>query len=283
MLPDDHHPAVTKPSQLTLALKRVFDFVVSGLAVVLLLPFFLVVAAAIKLDSPGPVFFRQARVGRGGHLFRIFKFRTMVDGASRAGTALTVKDDPRITRLGTFLRARKIDELPQLFNVFDGSMSLVGPRPEVPEYMEFYTCEQRAIILSMRPGITDYAAVLFRDENKMLDRESDAVNVYRYRIMPIKFTLYERYSREIGLGTDLRLIFATVALLIFSKSLGWFKIDMVVPNAVSPDTVGGQELKGNRLSRSGRSRHVAAASLADPRLKGARGATLEQDHQKEHI
>ncbi|NNJ74711.1 MAG: sugar transferase [Anderseniella sp.] len=249
MRPNDHRPAATNPSLLTLALKRLFDFVVSGLAVVALLPLFLVVAAAVKFDSPGPVFFRQSRVGRGGHLFRIFKFRTMVDGASRTGTALTVQDDPRVTRLGAFLRARKIDELPQLFNVFVGSMSFVGPRPEVPEYMEFYSREQRAIILSMRPGITDYAAVLFRDENKMLDCESDPVNVYRYRIMPIKFALYDRYSREIGLLTDLRLIFGTVALLISSKNLGWVEIDRDLLTAVLPDAVGCQETEGESLEQ----------------------------------
>ncbi len=249
MRSNDHRPAVTKPSQRTLALKRVFDVAVSGLAVVMLLPLFIVVAAAIKLDSPGPVFFRQARVGRGGHLFRIFKFRTMVDGASRTGTALTVKEDPRITRLGTFLRARKIDELPQLFNVFAGSMSLVGPRPEVPEYMEFYTCEQRSIILSMRPGITDYAAVLFRDENNVLDGESDPVNVYRYRIMPIKFALYKRYSRDIGLLTDLRLIFVTVAFLIYPNSFRWFEIGPDLPITVPPDKVAGQIPKGESLEQ----------------------------------
>ena len=249
MLPNDHCCAATKPARLTLALKRVFDFVVSGLAIVVLLPFFIVVAAAIKLDSPGPVLFRQARVGRSGHLFRIFKFRSMVDDASRTGTALTVQDDPRITRLGAFLRDWKIDELPQLFNVFVGSMSFVGPRPEVPEYMEFYSREQRAIILSMRPGITDYAAVLFRDENKMLDCESDPVNVYRYRIMPIKFALYDRYSREIGLLTDLRLIFGTVALLIFSKNLGWEEIERDLPIAILPDAAGCQETEGETLEQ----------------------------------
>jgi len=240
MLPIDHRPAAPKPSRLTLASKRVFDFVVSGLAVVVLLPLFMVVAAAIKFDSPGPVFFRQTRVGLGGRLFQIFKFRTMADDASRTGTALTVRDDPRITRLGAYLRAWKIDELPQLFNIFVGSMSFVGPRPEVPKYMEFYSPKQRAIILSMRPGITDYAAVLFRDENNMLDGTSDPVDVYRYRIMPIKFALYERYSREISLLTDLRLIFGTVAFLIFPKSLSWFKFDWDLPIAVLPDTVEGR-------------------------------------------
>lgn len=249
MRSNDHRPTVTKPSQRTLALKRVFDVAVSGLAIILLLPVFMIVAAAIKIDSHGPVFFRQARVGRDGHLFRIFKFRSMVDGAAQAGSALTVQHDPRVTRLGAFLRDRKIDELPQLFNVFAGSMSLVGPRPEVPEYMEFYTCEQRALILSMRPGITDYAAVLFRDENEMLDGESDPVSVYRYRIMPIKYALYERYSREIGLLTDLRLISSTVALLVLPKSWRLFEIGPDSSIAALTGTVVSHKPDGDRLDR----------------------------------
>lgn len=251
MLQNDYRCAASKPSKLTLTVKRVFDFVVSGLAIIVLLPLFIVVAAAIKLDSPGPVFFRQTRVGRGGDLFRIFKFRSMADDASRTGSALTVRDDPRITRLGAFLRAWKIDELPQLFNVFVGSMSFVGPRPEVPKYMAFYSREQRAIILSMRPGITDYAAVLFRDENKMLDGKSDPVDVYRYRIMPIKFALYDQYSRDIGLWTDLRLILGTIALLTFSKNLGWLGIDQDLPIDVSPDAVGCQETEDESLEQVG--------------------------------
>ncbi|MEM7633890.1 MAG: sugar transferase [Pseudomonadota bacterium] len=249
MRPNDHRPAVTKPSQRTLAVKRVFDVAVSGLAIILLLPVFMIVAAAIKIDSHGPVFFRQSRVGRDGHLFRIFKFRSMVDGAAQAGSALTVHDDPRITRLGAFLRARKIDELPQLFNVFAGSMSLVGPRPEVPEYMEFYTREQRAVILSMQPGITDHAAVLFRDENEMLDGESDPVSVYRHRIMPIKYALYERYSREIGLLTDLRLISSTVALLVLPKSWQRFETGLEPSIPAVTGTIVGHKPDGDRLDQ----------------------------------
>ena len=153
----------------------------------------------------------------------------MVDGASRAGTALTVEADPRITRLGAFLRARKIDELPQLINVLAGQMSFVGPRPEVPQYMEFYSREQRAVILSMRPGITDYAAILFRDESALLDGATDPVRVYRERIMPVKFALYERYSREIGLANDIRLILATLALLVSERSPDWFGISRDLP------------------------------------------------------
>ncbi len=233
MLPNNNQRAVTGPSRLTLVLKRSFDVVVAGVAIVVLLPLFILVAAAIKADSSGPVFFRQVRLGRNGQTFRIFKFRSMVDGASRIGTALTTHADPRITRVGAVLRDRKIDELPQLFNVFAGSMSFVGPRPEVPEHMEFYNPEQRKLILSMRPGITDYAAIFFRSESEILDGESDPVEVYRKRILPIKFALYERYSREIGFLNDLRIICATLALLLTSKSVNWFDIEQDMSVAAS--------------------------------------------------
>ena len=211
-----------RPSRLTLVLKRSFDITVSAAAILALLPLFGVVALAIKLDSPGPVFFRQARVGRGGTSFRIFKFRSMCSDAAKKGASLTVKADPRVTRVGDFLRNHKIDELPQLFNVLAGSMSFVGPRPEVSEYMEFYTPRQQAIILSMRPGITDYAAIVFRDESVLLDGSTDPIEVYRTKIMPIKFALYERYSREISLTRDIQLILATLMLLVSSKVPGWF-------------------------------------------------------------
>ena len=184
-------------------LKRAFDVVGSALGLVLLLPLLVVVAIVIKLDSRGPVFFRQERVGQGDRSFRIFKFRTMRVAAPQAGTALTVRADKRITRVGAVLRRSKIDELPQLMNVFAGDMSLVGPRPEVPEFMNFYTPEQRSVLVSMRPGMTDYAAILFRDESSLLDEESNPVEVYRHEIMPIKFVHYERYSREIGVLNDL--------------------------------------------------------------------------------
>jgi hypothetical protein len=129
-----------------------------------------------------------------------------------AESLANVRDDKWIISVGSFLGKTKIDELPQLLNVLAGSMSLVGPRPEVPEFMKFYTPDQRAIILSMRPGITDYAAILFRDESSLLDPDSDPVEVYRHRIMPIKFAYYERYSREIGVLNDLRIILATMLL-----------------------------------------------------------------------
>jgi lipopolysaccharide/colanic/teichoic acid biosynthesis glycosyltransferase len=200
-----------------MAVKRILDIVGSALGLLLLLPVLAIVAVIIKLDSPGPIFFRQERVGLGGRSFRIFKFRSMVVDAARAGTALTVRADTRITRAGMFLRSSKLDELPQLINVLAGDMSLVGPRPEVPEFMKFYTPDQRAIILSMRPGITDYAAILFRDESSLLDPDSDPVDVYRHRIMPMKFAYYERYSREIGVLNDLRIILATILLLVVGR------------------------------------------------------------------
>src|SRR5437773_6863618 len=181
-----------QPSRRTMIMKRILDVMGSALGLLLLLPVLAVVAVIIKLDSPGPIFFRQERVGRGGRSFRIFKFRSMVVGAARTGTALTVRADTRITPAGLFLRRSKLDELPQLINVLAGNMSIVGPRPEVPEFMKFYTPDQRAIVLSMRPGITDYAAILFRDESSLLDGDSDPIEVYRHQIMPIKFAFYER-------------------------------------------------------------------------------------------
>src|SRR5258705_910507 len=205
------------PSHRTMAAKRILDVVGSALGLVLLLPVLAIVAVIIKLDSPGPIFFRQERVGLRGRSFRIFKFRSMVVDAARAGTALTVRADPRITRAGMFLRSSKLDELPQFINVLAGDMSIVGPRPEVPEFMKFYTPDQRAIILSIRPGITDYAAILFRDESSLLDRERNPIDVYRREIMPAKFAYYERYSREIGMLSDLRIIIATMLLLVAGR------------------------------------------------------------------
>src|SRR5215475_15072650 len=208
-----------------MAAKRVLDIVGSALGLSALLPLFIIIAIIIKLDSPGPVLFRQERVGRGGRLFRIFKFRSMVVGANSAGTALTVRADKRITRVGAFLRRSKLDELPQLINVLAGDMSIVGPRPEVAEFMKFYTPDQREIILSMRPGLTDYAAILFRDESSLLDQGRDPVEVYRHEIMPVKFACYHRYSREISIVNDLSIIFATVLLLFTGRIPQWLGIE----------------------------------------------------------
>jgi len=214
----EHQPAVpAHSSRGTIAVKRASDIVGAVLGLVLLAPVMAAVAVLIKLDTPGPVFFRQERVGWNGRRFRIFKFRSMVMGAQNVGTALTVRADRRITRVGAFLRRKKIDELPQLLNVLLGEMSLVGPRPEVPEFMSFYTPQQRALIVSMRPGLTDYAAICFHDESSLLAESRDPVEVYRRKIMPIKFAYYDRYSHEVGIFTDFRLILATILMLITGR------------------------------------------------------------------
>ncbi len=208
-------PAIAQLSAVTLALKRVLDILGSTVGLLILSPFLLGIAVAIKLDSPGELFFRQERIGGGGRPFRIFKFRSMVAGAPQLGRAITARADDRITRVGALLRKTKLDELPQLINVLKGDMSLVGPRPEVPEFLNLYTPEQHALIVSLRPGMTDYASILFRDESSLLDRQDDPVEIYRREIMPIKFAYYERYSRDVGFLTDLRIIAATVSLLVF--------------------------------------------------------------------
>jgi lipopolysaccharide/colanic/teichoic acid biosynthesis glycosyltransferase len=212
------------PSHGTMAVKRMLDVVGSAFGLLVLLPVLAVIAIIIKIDSRGPIFFRQERVGLRGRPFRIFKFRSMKVGAERAGTALTVRADTRITRVGQFLRRTKLDELPQLINVLAGDMSIVGPRPEVPEFMKFYTPTQRAIILSLRPGITDYAAILFRDESSLLDGRRDPIEVYRREITPVKFGYYERYSGEVGLLNDLRIILATILLLVTGQVPHWLGI-----------------------------------------------------------
>jgi len=193
------------------ATKRAFDIASAVLGLALLAPLFLVVAAWIKLDSPGPVFFRQERIGRGGTPFRIHKFRTMRIEA--AGPALTVGADPRITRAGSFLRRTKIDELPQLIDVLRGDMSVVGPRPEVPCYVATYPPALRIKVLSVRPGITDPASLQFRDESALLARAADPEREYREVVLPQKLRLAADYVDTASLGGDLRLIAATLRAL----------------------------------------------------------------------
>jgi lipopolysaccharide/colanic/teichoic acid biosynthesis glycosyltransferase len=216
---------VAPPSRLTLALKRFLDILGSVGGLVILSPLLLAIAVAIRLDSPGRVFFRQERIGRHGRVFRIFKFRTMVAAAPDLGSALTVRDDKRITRVGAILRRLKVDELPQLINVLIGDMSLVGPRPEVAQFMNLYSPEQRAIILSLRPGITDYASILFRDESALLDGVGDPVATYQHVIMPIKFTYYECYVRDVSLVNDLRIIAMTIWLMLFKRVPAGFAVE----------------------------------------------------------
>ena len=197
----------------TLALKRALDVALSGAALLVLWPVFALIAVAIKLDSPGPVFYRQVRVGRGGKPFRIFKFRSMVDNADKKGLTITVGRDSRITRVGAILRKTKVDELAQLLNVLCGQMSFVGPRPEVEEYVALYTPEQRQVLL-VRPGITDYASIAYRNENEMLEGASDPRRMYIEEIMPAKLELNMKYLREISPLSDVKLIFATIAAVL---------------------------------------------------------------------
>ena len=194
--------------------KRLFDLLLSGLGLVVLALPLALVALAIKLDSPGPVFYRQVRVGLRGREFRIHKFRTMAHDPGDRGPQLTVGLDARITRVGAFLRRTKLDELAQLFDVFEGTMSLVGPRPEVPRYVALYPAALREKVLSVRPGITDFASIEYRDESTLLARSADPERTYRELILPTKLALQARYVDRSGLGTDLVLIGRTVWAII---------------------------------------------------------------------
>ena len=196
-----------------LVLKRLMDVAISGCALFVLWPVLLLIAAAIKIDDPGPVFYRQVRVGKDGKTFRIFKFRTMVVDADKKGLAITVGRDSRITRVGALLRKSKLDELAQLINVFTGEMSFVGPRPEVPKYVDMYTPYQRQVLL-VRPGITDYASIAYRNENDMLEGAQDPERMYIEQIMPDKIELNMKYLREISPAADIRLILRTIAAVI---------------------------------------------------------------------
>lgn len=197
--------------------KRLFDLATAGLALVLLSPVFAALALWIKLDSPGPVFFRQVRVGRFGVPFRIHKFRTMVDRAEAAGPQLTVGDDPRITRSGAFLRRTKLDELAQLIDVVQGTMSLVGPRPEVPRYVALYPPPLREKVLSVRPGITDVASLAYRDENALLARAADPEREYTEVVMPAKLRLAAEYVDSATVRQDLRVIGLTLKTLLIRR------------------------------------------------------------------
>lgn len=195
--------------------KRLFDIVVAALVLLLLSPLFAVIALWIVSDSPGPVFFRQTRVGRSGAHFRIFKFRTMRADGAGSGLPLTIGADPRITRAGTFLRRFKLDELPQFINVLLGQMSIVGPRPEVPKYVELYPPETRNIVLSVRPGITDPASIKFSSESAILGRSPNPELTYVNEIMPAKLQLCVEYVQHAGLWRDLTIVCDTVRALLF--------------------------------------------------------------------
>ena len=194
-------------------MKRLFDIIASGMGLVLLSPLFLLVAIWIPLDSPGPVFYRQVRVGLHNKDFRIFKFRTMRVGSDKGSLVTIGGRDPRVTRAGYWLRKFKIDELPQLINVFVGDMSLVGPRPEVRHYVDYWTPEQMHV-LDVRPGITDAASIKFRNESEFLKQVDDPEKHYIEVIMPMKLDLYLEYVSHHSFKGDIRLILVTIWAVI---------------------------------------------------------------------
>lgn len=194
-------------------MKRIFDIVASGLGLLVLSPLFVILAVWIKLDSSGPVFYRQIRVGRNNRDFKLFKFRSMRVGADKQGLITVGGHDSRITRSGYFIRKYKLDELPQLINVFIGDMSLVGPRPEVRKYVEMYTPEQMHV-LDVRPGITDMASILYRNENELLAQSDDPDRYYVEVVMQDKLRINLEYVAHNSFMYDIRLIFRTFWTII---------------------------------------------------------------------
>ena len=197
-------------------MKRAFDYLVAVIGLVLLFPLFVVVGILIKVDSSGPIFFRQERIGKGFRPFLIYKFRTMVEDAARRGAAITVGADPRITRVGGFLRQTKIDELPQLVNVIIGEMSLVGPRPEVARYVEMFRKDYEEI-LQIRPGITDLASLKYQNESEWLSRFDHPEREYVTHVLPEKIKLAKKYVRRTSMTGDIVLDLKTVPKLFGAK------------------------------------------------------------------
>lgn len=197
-------------------MKRLFDIIASGLGIIVLSPLFLILAIWIKCDSKGPVFFRQVRVGRWNKDFRIFKFRSMRLGSDKGSLVTIGGHDPRITRSGYFIRKFKLDELPQLINVFVGDMSLVGPRPEVRHYVGYWTQEQMHV-LDVRPGITDPASIKFRNENELMEKADNPEDYYIHVIMQEKIKLYLEYVKNSSFWYDIKLIFMTFKVIVTER------------------------------------------------------------------
>jgi lipopolysaccharide/colanic/teichoic acid biosynthesis glycosyltransferase len=194
-------------------LKRLFDIVASTIGLIILSPFLIGIAIAVKVSSPGPIFYRATRVGRYGDHFKLFKFRSMVINADQIGPGVTGAADPRITPIGRFLRRTKLDELPQLLNVIRGDMSIVGPRPEDARYVAHYTKEQRQV-LSVRPGITSPASVQYRDEESMLTGD-DWETHYIQEVMPTKLAIDLEYAQSPGILRDFGIILRTIRAVVF--------------------------------------------------------------------
>ena len=194
-------------------MKRIFDIVASGIGLILLSPLFVILAIWIKCDSIGPVFYKQVRVGRNNMDFQLFKFRSMRVGSDKKGLITVGGHDPRITRSGYYIRKYKLDEFPQLINVFKGDMSLVGPRPEVRKYVDMYT-EEQMHVLDVRPGITDLASIRYRNENELLERVNDPDKYYVEVIMPDKLRINLECVARHSFTFDVRLIFQTFRAIV---------------------------------------------------------------------
>lgn len=194
-------------------MKRLFDIIASGAGLIILSPLFIVLAIWIKLDSKGPVFYRQIRVGKDNKDFKLFKFRSMRPNADKLGLITIGGRDPRVTRSGYYIRKYKLDEFPQLINVFNGNMSLVGPRPEVRKYVDMYTPEQMRV-LSVRPGITSLASIRYRNENDILAASKDPERCYIEQVMPDKLAIDLEYVNRATLWNDIKLIFSTFREII---------------------------------------------------------------------
>ena len=208
---------ILKKKQVSLFFKRAFDIAVSLIMLIILSPIFLILAIAIKIDSPGPVFYRQERVTQYGRHFRIFKFRSMVNNADKSGTAVTVKDDCRITRTGRFIRKFRLDEISQLIDVLRGTMTFVGTRPEVPKYVEHYTPEMMATLL-LPAGVTSLASIYYKDEAELLDAVDDPDRTYINEVLPGKMEYNLRELREFGFWKQIRVMVKTVGAVFKKES-----------------------------------------------------------------
>jgi lipopolysaccharide/colanic/teichoic acid biosynthesis glycosyltransferase len=189
--------------------KRIFDVVASIIGLIVLLPVFIVIAILIKLNDKGPIFYKQKRIGQNFKPFELLKFRTMVVNADKIGPAVTKDGDQRITKIGKFLRKTKLDELPQIWNVIRGDMSIVGPRPEVEKYIQYYKDDYKEI-LKFKPGITDYATIKYRSEEEILSKYNDTESAYIEYVLSEKIKLYKTYIKKISFLTDLKIIFWTL-------------------------------------------------------------------------
>lgn len=204
---------IIKGKKGSLILKRLFDILASLVLLIILSPLFIIFSIMIKLDSKGPIMFKQNRVTKNGRIFKIFKFRTMVENADKNGSQVTVKNDNRVTKIGKFLRKFRLDEIPQLINILIGDMSFVGTRPEVPKYVELYTDEMKATLL-MKAGVTSLASIKFKDEEKLLQMDGNIDKIYIENILPQKMQYNLEYLKRFNFFYDIKLMFMTLFAVI---------------------------------------------------------------------